>query len=133
MRCMDITALFGCLLMFAPGRHQDAEVWEWTFMIGSIISYCSNLIWGGVVRPFCVKRAVPGTLCDPTNLLVADQVGVLAGVLVGSVFARLVLNLVLTQNSLALCMLFISLMEFMCSLLVLQKPTSCRDEGSVCK
>jgi len=119
MRCMDITALCGVVLLFAIGHHQDAEVWEWTFMLGSIISYCSNMIWGGIVRSFCVKRAVPGTLSDSTNLLVADQVAVVTGILVGCVFARLVLNLVLTQNSLACCMLFISAMQFMCSLLVL--------------
>jgi len=123
MRCMDITALCGLVLLFAFGHHQDAEVWEWTFMLGSIISYCSNMIWGGIVRSFCVKRAVPGTLSDSRNLLVADQVASLTGILVSCVFGRLVLNLVLTQNSLACCMLFISAMQFMCSLLVIEWPT----------
>jgi len=122
LRCMDITALCGLVLLFAIGHHQDAEVWEWTFMLGSIISYCSNMIWGGIVRSFCVKRAVPHTLSDSTNLLVADQVAIITGILVGCVFARLVLNLVLTQNSLACCMLFISVMQFMCSLLVFEWP-----------
>ena len=122
MRCMDITALCGLVLLFAFGHHQDAEVWEWTFMLGSIISYCSNMIWGGIVRSFCVKRAVPRTLSDSTNLLVADQVSIVTGILVGCVFGRLVLNLVLTQNSLACCMLFISVMQFMCSLLVFEWP-----------
>jgi len=122
MRCMDITALCGLVLLFAFGHHQDAEVWEWTFMLVSIISHCSNMIWGGIVRSFCVKRAVPRTLSDSRNLLIADQVASITGILVSCVFGRLVLNLVLTQNSLACCMLFISAMQFMCSLLVFEWP-----------
>mmetsp|Transcript_98444 Transcript_98444/g.175333 ORF Transcript_98444/g.175333 Transcript_98444/m.175333 type:complete len:512 (+) Transcript_98444:59-1594(+) len=114
---LEMTQVIGVLLMFRPGN-SDGPIWPVLFVLGSIIAYCSNQVWGGVSTSFCFKRAMPGTRFCQENLVILNQASLFIGIAFGSTAIRILMEHLHSQNILAACLLFGALHQRLMSCVV---------------
>mmetsp|Transcript_1553 Transcript_1553/g.3932 ORF Transcript_1553/g.3932 Transcript_1553/m.3932 type:complete len:683 (+) Transcript_1553:1-2049(+) len=104
MRCLEVSQIVGALLMFQPwSLSQDFGIFQ--FLMASVLSYCSNALWSGVVSSYCVKRTLDEGSFNTENLMLVNQAAIMLGIGFGSVMSRAVEELLPGINGLALPLL----------------------------
>eukprot|EP00931_Biecheleriopsis_adriatica_P009669 TRINITY_DN11073_c0_g1_i1.p1 TRINITY_DN11073_c0_g1~~TRINITY_DN11073_c0_g1_i1.p1 ORF type:complete len:713 (-),score=142.00 TRINITY_DN11073_c0_g1_i1:197-2335(-) len=118
MRILELTQLLGTILMFQPFIMP-----HWLsvakFFVASIIAYCSNALWSGVLSSFCVKRSVTNSFFSAENLMLFNQAAIFMGIAFGTIISRAVQDLDPGLNSLAATLLVGGLLQLFLSVVAI--------------
>ncbi|CAJ1353199.1 unnamed protein product [Effrenium voratum] len=98
LRTLELMQLLGVLLMFQPW-----PLPRWLsilqFMTASVLAYCSNALWAGVLSSFCVKRSQSGSFFSSENIMLFNQSAIFIGIIIGCIISRAVQELVSDMSS----------------------------------
>lgn len=118
LRVLELTQLLGIAIMFQPwSLPQWLSIVQ--FLLASIVAYCSNALWSGVLSAFCVKRSHAGTFFSSENLMLFNQAAIFLGIALGSIISRAMQELDPGLNSLAATLLVGGLLQLGLSLIAI--------------
>jgi len=117
LRSLELLQLGGAVLMFPLPSCMSIPQWARVaqFMVASIIAYCSNALWSGVISSFCVKRTIQGPFSSQ-NLMVLNQAAIFVGIAFGCIISRAVEDLNPGVTSLAAVLLMGAVLQLFISL-----------------
>ena len=111
---LELKQLLGCALMLFGAARPSGKI-PWCLLLGGMIIYGANALFGGIMKAYCTKRALPRGIASREGITLAGFIGGLLSVSFGGLASRVVLGASPSPQALALLILVVCCFQFITS------------------